>query len=455
MENQQAPLHIPREERLSGLVTLRPFNPPGINREDLDLLSRTVLRLGGYAEGLFDYHDFGFDKNSLKEHITSVHATLRQLKEMAPPEGVPLRPPNIPPGAFWEDQGEVWNYLQTLRFAAGATMMTEQYSPHMTPDNVHRAMTAKIFRECVIGILDDLIDKGNYSYLEAKDLHHMVLSSMLDPDFDSTSFMKRLVTMLRQEQIPLFDLINNIVRGFNVLWNNSPHGHDYFYQMEIMDERVALGQALTMFQKEPNFSIVRMEKISENFYAPDDTMNWWEKLGGHVSAASRHNLIDMAFTDQPYELRRMKNFLAGWFYYDAAVILMDHVVSIHQDLRNGIANLSLVAMREKELRDLTSLRNYNPHLTIEDYDGHLHRIADLTSKAIRLATTDVHDEALVYPFMTIMMPVVMMADWIGNRDDMIHMFLEAIAPTIKRVAANGNVPTRAIVEVAEGTVRGS
>jgi cytochrome P450 len=173
-----------------------------------------------------------------------------------------------------------------------------------------------------------------------------------------------------------------------------------------------------------------------------------------VSAASRHNLIDMAFTDQSYEIRRMKNFMAGWYYYDAAVILMDHVVSIHHDLRNGIANLSLIAMREKELRDLTSLRNYNPHLTIEDYDGHLRRIADLTSKAIRLATTDVHDETFVYPFMTIMMPVVMMADWIGNRDDMIHTFLEAIAPTIKAVASNGTVPTRAIIEVASEAARG-
>jgi hypothetical protein len=436
-------------------VTLQTPNALGINREDLDLLSRTVLRLGGYAEGLFDFHDFGFDKNSLRDHITNVHETLKRLKEASPPDGIPLRPPNTPPGAFWEDQGEVWNYLQTLRFAAGATMMTEQYSPHMTPTNLHHAMTAKIFRECAIGILDDLIDKGNYSYLEAKDLHHMVLSSMLDPDLDSTSFMKRLVTMLRREQIPLFDLINNIVRGFNILWNGSPHGHDYFYQMEIMDERVALGQALTMFQKEPNFSISKMERISENFYAPDDTMSWWEKLGGHVSAASRHNLIDMAFTDQPYELKRMKNFLAGWYYYDAAVILMDHVVSIHQDLRNGIANLSLIAMREKELRGLTALKNYNPHLTIEDYDAHLHRIADLTSKAIRLATTDVHDETLVYPFMTIMMPVVMMADWIGNRDDMIHTFLEAIAPTIRRVAANGSLPSRAIAETIDEAARGT
>src|SRR3989442_11702077 len=110
-------------------------------------------------------------------------------------------------------------------------------------------------------------------------------------------------------------------------------------------------------------------------------------------------------------------------------------------------------MREKELRELTSIRNYNPHLTIEDYDGHLRRIADLTSKAIRLATTDVHDETLVYPFMTIMMHVVMMADWIGNRDDMIHTFLEAIAPTIKHVASNGTVPTRAIIELAAEPAR--
>ena len=429
------------------------MNPLGINREDLDLLSRTVLRLGGYAEGLFDFHDFGFDKNSLKDHITSVHTSLKRLRDSATPDGIPLRPPNIPAGAFWEDQGEVWNYLQTLRFAAGATMMSEQYSSHMTTENLHRSMTAKIFRECVIGILDDLIDKGNYSYLEAKDLHHMVLSSMLDPDLDSTAFMKRLVTMLRREQIPLFDLINNIVRGFNVLWNNSPHGNDYFYQMEVMDERVALGQALSMFQKEPNFSIPKMEKIMENFYAPDDSMYWWEKLGGHVSAASRHNLIDMAFTDRSYDIKHMKSFLAGWYYYDAAVILMDHVVSIHQDLRNGIANLSLIAMREKELRGLTSLKNYNPHLTIEDYDGHLRRIADLTSKAIRLATTDMHDETLVYPFMTIMMPVVMMADWIGNRDDMIHAFLEAIAPTIRMIAGNTGAPARAMVEAIDEVSR--
>jgi len=37
---------------------------------------------------------------------------------------------------------------------------------------------------------------------------------------------------------------------------------------------------------------------------------------------------------------------------------------------------------------------------------------------------------------------------------MIHTFLEAIAPTIKAVASNGTVPTRAIIEVASEAARG-
>src|SRR5207237_4409547 len=100
-------------------LTFQPVDPLGINREDLGLLSRTVLRLGGYAEGLFDFHDFGSDKAALRDHITNVHMSLKQLRDLATPDGVPLRPPKIPARAFLEDQGDDWNHQQTLRFAAG------------------------------------------------------------------------------------------------------------------------------------------------------------------------------------------------------------------------------------------------------------------------------------------------------------------------------------------------
>lgn len=430
-------------------MTVQALQSLGINREDVELLSHTVLRLGGYAEGLFDFHSFGFDKSILRQHISNVYEMLLRMKDRSVSYGLPLRPPNIPPSAFWEDQGETWNYLQTLRFAAGSVMMTEKYRRYMTLDNMYNALTAKILHKCMIGIMDDLIDKSAYSYLEAKDLHHMVLSSMVDPDFDETIFVKRLIGILKQEHVPLFDLMNSITKGFNVLWNRSPHGADYFYQMEVLDERVALGQALTMFQKEPNFSILKMRKLATAFYEPNASdMAWWEKLGAHVSATVRYNFIDMAFSDHLYDLRKLDNFLTGWYYYDTAIILMDHVTSIHQDLRNGIANLSLIAMRPKELENVTNLKNYNPGLTVEDYDEHLRRIAQLTSMALELVDKDFHDESLYYPFITIMMPVVMMADWIGKRDDMIHTFLEAIAPAIRQTAANGD-DASGLADVAE------
>src|SRR2546422_10089125 len=98
----------------------QPSIPLGINPDDLDLLSRTVVRLGGYAEGLFDFHDFGFDKNSLRDHISNVHATLKRLKDVSPPGGLPLRPPNIPAGAVWGGPSRALDQPQSLGFAAGA-----------------------------------------------------------------------------------------------------------------------------------------------------------------------------------------------------------------------------------------------------------------------------------------------------------------------------------------------
>ncbi|MGQ0796301.1 MAG: hypothetical protein ACT4OI_00320, partial [Methanobacteriota archaeon] len=397
-----------------------PENEPergyGINRDDLDLVSRTVLRLGGYAEGLFDFHEFGFDKAILRNHITNVHGILTDLKQTGTFGTISLRPPDLPAGAFIEDHGDSWNYLQTLRLAAGAAMLSERCSSRMTRENLIKAMTAKIFQECETNILDDLVDRSRYSYLEAKDLYHIVFSSMIDPDYDSTIFMKSLVAMLKREQMPLFNLINSMTHGYNVLWNTSPHGDRYFYEMEILNERVALGQALTMFQKESSLGIPKMERIAETFHAPGEGWAWWEKLAAHVSSSGRYNLVDMAFSNEAYDPDMLKAFLSGWYYYDASIVLLDHVASIYKDLRNGLANLSLIAMREKEVAQLTSLQGYNPQLTIDDFDMHLRRIATLTSRGLRLVDTDPHHEEHYYPFITIMMPVVMMADWIGNRD---------------------------------------
>src|SRR3989441_3458758 len=155
-----------------------------IAADDLELLTKFVLRLGGYAEGLFDYHDFGFPKDALKHQINQVTQQLRGMRESIRGATLSLRPPGLAEDAMWEEADELWNYGQTLRFAAGATMITQRYQNRMTTENLRRAMIAKVLHHCQAGLLDDLIDTGRDTFIEAKDLYHHSLASTIDPGFD-------------------------------------------------------------------------------------------------------------------------------------------------------------------------------------------------------------------------------------------------------------------------------
>src|SRR5213594_57065 len=119
-----------------------------LGTDDLELVTKFVLRLGGYAEGLFDYHDFGFPKSALKNQITRVTDELRRMRESIRGSSLSLRPPGLPEDAMWEEADELWNYGQTLRFAAGATMITQRYESRMTSENLRRAMVAKVLHHC-------------------------------------------------------------------------------------------------------------------------------------------------------------------------------------------------------------------------------------------------------------------------------------------------------------------
>ena len=405
----------------------------GISRQDLDVVSKLLLKLGGYAEGFFSYHDFGFDKAIFRTQLDGVYASLREVRENLGASLAPVSRSYIPEAAFWEDAGEAWNYMQALRFAVGVTLSSQKYGKWMAPADQQRSMMAKIFHNCLMGILDDLIDRGQYSYLEAKDLHHLVLSSMIDPEFDSSAYMKRLITMLKHNQVELFGLINDLTRAFNRLWTESPNRTKYFYHMEMLDQRVALAEALTIFQKEPHLGVDNVRQIAETFYAPSPDMPYWARMAAHISTATRYNLIDMAFAQPIFEIDRLVNFVNGWYYFDAAITMLDHVSSIYKDLRGGIANLSLIAMRESELVGRSSLSGFNPQLTAAEYELHIRSIAALTSQGLRLVVKDFEDRELYYPFLALMMPVVLLSDWIGNRDDMIDTYVEAIAPAIRDV----------------------
>ncbi|MFQ6106093.1 MAG: hypothetical protein ACE5QF_00690 [Thermoplasmata archaeon] len=405
-----------------------------LSSEDIDVLSNMVTKLGGYAESLLDNLDLGISKSRLEWHINEVRRNLSRLRESNGGRTIALRPPGMSNSPVLDNTGDTWNYVQTLRFAAGATMISQKYYRFMSSENLRKSMIAKILYKCQTGILDDLIDTQKYSYIEAKDLYHHVLSSMTDPDFKINAFKKKLISMMKQEQLSLFDLMTNITANFNKIFVESPHGHEFFYQMEVLDERVTLGQALTMFQKETSLDTNKIRKIASKFYAPADDLGWYDRLANYVSGGTRYNLIDMSFCDKPLDIGHIDALLEGWYYYDVVIVYLNNIVHIYQDLKEGIANLSLISLREEEISNLKTLQGYNPRLTAGDYSSHLYGLARYASRAFEIMTGAHEDETLYYPFITVMMPIVMMADWIGKQDSFIGLYLGELAPTLKRTA---------------------
>ena len=384
---------------------------------------------------MFDYHDFHFSKAVLREHIDSVRTDLLHLRDSLHDPTVSLRPPTLAKDVVWEEADQNWNYGQTLRGAGGITMISQYYRDRMTPENLRRAMTAKVLHHCQAGLLDDLIDTGRYTFIEAKDLYHHCLSSMIDPGFEINAFRKELALSLNQDQMSVFDLMTSITSAFNQLYQDSPHGNDLFYEMERINDRHILGQALTMFQKHPNIDLPKLRRVAMGLSGPDSDLRWTERLSPYLSGVPYYNLIDMSFLIEPPSRREIDAMLRTWFYYDLVITNLNHIVGLHKDLRAGIVNLALLSVRESEVLNLTSPQGFNPGLTIRDYEELFTRTAEFSNRALRAAMASLEDEKLFYPFITIMIPVVLMADWIGNRDDMIHQYLGLIAPSIREAAA--------------------
>ncbi|MCK4455157.1 MAG: hypothetical protein KAU99_02285 [Thermoplasmata archaeon] len=407
-----------------------------LSSNDVDILSDIVTKLGGYAKGLLDDLNLGISKSMLAWHIDEVHRNLTRLRESNGGRALILRPPGLDNSPMLDNMGDTWNYTQTLRFAAGATMISQRYQRFMSAENLRRSMLAKILYKCQTGILDDLVDTHRYSYIEAKDLYHHVLSSMTDPDFEMNAFKQKLISMMKQEQLGLFDLVTDITASFNEMFVESPHGHELFYQMDVLDERVTLGQALTMFQKESSLDTDKIRRIASRFYAPSDDLEWYDRVANYVSGGTRYNLIDISFCERHLDLSHINTLLEGWYYYDVVIVYLNNIVHIYQDLKEGIANLSLISLREEEVCDLKTLGGYNPRLTMNDYSNHIRRLAGYASRALEIVTSGYEDETLYYPFITVMMPVVMMADWIGKQDSFIGLYLDELSPALQRVAAD-------------------
>ncbi len=388
-----------------------------------------LCKLGDHATRLVDLHDLGLPRVVVRDQLAllgrdlvGLSGDIREvLGRVDPGAGVPCPPGGRGVGA--------WDYDQSLRYATGAMMTMGRFRSRIPEGDVRKALLAKVMYEFAAEMLDDLIDDGDYDYRGARSLLQLGLRALIDPDLEARDFRQELSLRLRPEHHDVLDALVHLTVSFNRLFFRSPSGGELLPLLEEETDGFVEGEALTMFQKERTFDPRGLREACSALPAPDPGLQWHERLAAHLSWVTNHTLIDMAFLEKPPCAEEIRAHRKAWYYYNVAITQVNSLGDVQHDLGKGIASIAVLAMREAEVMELGDIRGYAPDITWEEYEGQLTQTAGFFQRALSLAAGN--DDGLFYPFITLMIPVVILGDRTEHGRPLISPLLDALAPAMR------------------------
>jgi len=404
----------------------------GVEPDHVEMIRRLVVHFGKSAEGLFDYHDFGFPQQAVRDHISKVEAEIRRILENGSEAFL-----EIPGNILQAEIRGIWNAKKNLRYAAGALMMSS-LRDDIRPENRLRAIRLKILYEVYVDTIDDLIDTDDYSFSDALDLMRHCLGALTRSRFDRQIFHEELSGRLSPIQRPMTEFLACLGQAVHRSIWESPQGSSLVEELDRFQENWALGEAYTMYQKDPTLDVRAFLTGASRMDAPADDLEPWERIAGWISHTTALSLLDLCYADAPMSSKALEEHLVAWFYFDAVVTLMNNVVDLQKDVEAGIANIFMIATGGAEVRELRTARGFRPAPTTQDYEAFLGRTAELARRCLEHAGRSCNDPDLFYPFLAVMAPVVMFVTEAGLREDVLHAYLRTLAPMMRQVIATGS-----------------
>src|SRR5437899_11476005 len=90
-----------------------------VEPDHVEMIRRLIAHFGKYAEGLFDYHDLGFPREAVRNHISKVQAEIRRIEDMGSEAFL-----EIPREVLQSQIRDIRHAKQTLEYAPGALLMS-------------------------------------------------------------------------------------------------------------------------------------------------------------------------------------------------------------------------------------------------------------------------------------------------------------------------------------------
>ena len=231
-------MQIDAEHPGNGETTAREVEP-----DHVQMIRRLIVQFGNYAEGLFDYHDFGFSREVVRHHITKVEAEIGRVFERGSEAFL-----EIPGEVLQAEIRDVWNSKKNLRYAAGALMMSSLRND-IRVENRPRAIRLKILYEVYVDTIDDLIDTDGYSFSDALDLMRHCLGSLTRPRFDRQIFREELSGRLSPVQRRMTEFLACVGQAVHRSIWESPQGPSLVGDLDRLQENWALGERIRCIRR--------------------------------------------------------------------------------------------------------------------------------------------------------------------------------------------------------------
>src|SRR5947199_375401 len=210
------------------------------NHDGADVIERVrayVVDLGRRAVGLCELYDFGFPSSVVRDQIARLGRDFDSFRGA-------FEVPELASGG----RGSLWDHEQSVRYAAGAAMITARFRGAMSPANVARAAAAKAIHEFQADLLDDIIDGGVYTFEEARALYRVCLGPMTEARFDADELQMELRHRIQAHQQGTVDLLTSLTTRLHELLRHAPNWDAFRSEIRRENQRLATGQALTVFQ---------------------------------------------------------------------------------------------------------------------------------------------------------------------------------------------------------------
>lgn len=229
-------------------------------------------------------------------------------------------------------------YRKTMARIAGVFVIHAYFRSRMTDDDAARAIAASSLYELLQDLLDDLLDSGGWTFLEAMRLYEGCLRPLTDPVRSIDHLEEDLGELMAPGQEGLEHILAMATQELQHL--STAIGPKARQLIGEGHEALARAQASTVFLRREALDIASLAEIAATLPTPDPSLPWLDRLAICASWPSNIALFDAGLIADRVSGPELAAHARAWLFFNEAVSFLEHFAGAEGDARAGVLNVA-------------------------------------------------------------------------------------------------------------------